>query len=354
MAKSQLRPTLTIRYILASTAVELDGYEMRAINVLLLLSTRQTPEPLHEIEALVRWPTRDVPLAVTRLVHEYLTKGQSRVALYADEHDYPVLAEGTFERFVGFADGSEADEFRREYHRHPDLGPVPDRCIGFLLLSELKEIPPSRRLADLDASMESGRRLDENALDELDAGARSPFGLEKAAIYFVRGSQAPTQDEAIAMLRAKQAELHSKLRDLSARSESAIAKREQVQREKDSIEGDYESLRERSEKRGDKLEKRLQPLFSRAYANLTFERDSQEFVLHQDARAVWDTLDGLNSHGPLKSERFEGARGWREVEMGGPVRIYYRDLVGSRRGVLVSSKEDQAGRDTRYMRDNPG
>ena len=111
---------------------------MIPLNLLLILSSEQKPEPEKEVISLrgIHEDIGSVYFATTRYVQD-LTRGKSEVALYGDEKlNYRLLARS---RFLGFVpqEDPKADEILRSGSLYSE-SERPDTFRGFLHLGDFR------------------------------------------------------------------------------------------------------------------------------------------------------------------------------------------------------------------------
>ncbi len=325
---------------------------MRPINVLLLLSKQQEPYPTNEVLTLQEWAEREliVPLATTRRVYPCLRKGKSKVVVYDDENPNQdlLLAEGVFEGFVG-SKSANWNERVRDYKKHMGSQMLPETLVGFLLLSVF-QIRENKEVGSLNGFLDD-RAVDDAYLQKCESSG-SPFGLEKAAVYFVEGSP-PSGKEKERMLRAKREELHSKIVQLAK-----LWRREKRNVEEQAKKLDREkaiAVQLRNERVEEKAKSReLEEWFvATAFTELDLIRDSKEILLEcLDQQEPRDFLRALNKGGEEHVTRYKPkaiatAKHWKEVKPNGgrnALRVYYSQKTRggtSRYTVLISSKKSQ-------------
>jgi len=165
---------------------------MRQIGLFFRLSYHVKPDPEHELCAL-----EDVCALFGRAVI-LLTRDVSSlapgalVAFGADgEQNGLVLATGRFVEFIDLRSGVGQDLLRTHDLYRAER---PDKAAGFVVLENVELKPAATPLDQLEAWSEAGQRL---------SAATLPAGPGGVSIYFVTGSQQPTDEEKRALLRAR-------------------------------------------------------------------------------------------------------------------------------------------------------
>jgi hypothetical protein len=327
----------------------------RALNMLLLLSSSQSPEPEDEVLEIedVYSDAEEVPFAVSRLPVN-LTDGTSLVTFYGDEAlNHRLLAQGTFRGFVS----SESEDAKRVVKASQiyDYDRLPETFRGFVFLSNYKLLDEVS-IDSLDGLLSDDQVLTEDYLYSHEAINEVEIGKRKNSLYYIRGTRSPLSIEErtlllrseVATLQDKCHQLGEKYRDRSNRAERLIMEKEQLESERAKVTVNR-SPRE-------KILERMGELTKRSFSNLEFYGDSLMILaVHcSHTPGTWDLLNQLNSDLNMPTrydwEKFEGRKGIVEIKLSDPQRVYFKRLSNQKTRVLVSLKKLQ-GRDKQSLKD---
>ena len=235
----------------------------------------------------------------------------------------------------------------------------PASVVGIILVKGFR-IPSDSMVDSLDGYLEDGSRLLQSSLLE-EAYPKHEFGRKGSSIWFVRG-RPPAADETISLLRAKRDELEDKVSQFAGFWRASVG---DVARRRADVDRLEERLSDEEtpelSSRAD-LSGRLSALVERSFPRLDFCRDSLDVLAGYCAAndMTWRLLEELNDSGHAGRSgcecfRFEGAGKWWEAKPARLTRVYFRPANSKndrRTFVLVSLKRDQAGRDTRFLKDH--
>jgi hypothetical protein len=319
--------------------------KMRRIGVLFRLSYQVEPPP--DIETLLLEEICDAQgealLVVTRDLGA-LSPG-SLVALTADDEDFGrLLATARFKNFLPVS-SAEWQQLRRAHPLYRDQ--TPSDPAGFLVLTDVQrrsDLPP---IDVLQAWTADGGRLTADSL---------PIGRDGVSTWVVQGGEAPSSEEAAALLRAarreqahKEGRLRAALAQSSRMAEEMVSLAERLRAEA--------NQRERSTARLSRFGgQKLLPLMTGAFPDLEFCEGTLDAVanLHPGAlKKLGRYLQVLGTAGiavqaPEEAHRCNGAEGWWIWHLGSGDRLYWREGESdARRLVFVEAKADQAGIDRR-------
>lgn len=154
-----------------------------ALNVLLMLSSRQPPQPemeiRHHAEACARGES-PVYLATTRVLSE-LVQGESAVAAWADSGlKNRFLGVGRFEGYLPISSSRAADILK--FHPLYSEAGVPSSIRGFVVLSEVR-LPVEGETLDTFGSTVGGLLRAGDGTKKLSI-ANIPSGPARTAVYF--------------------------------------------------------------------------------------------------------------------------------------------------------------------------
>ena len=156
------------------------------LNVLLMLSSRQAPDPMVEINYHAKeWACGGALafIATTRVLSG-LIPGESAVAFYGDSRmGNEFLGVGQFEGFLPI-ESLRAAEIRTTHELYSKFG-VPVGMRGFVMISRLRR---PRRGETLDAFVSDYQALIRATDKELSTG-NLPDGPSRTAVYFTTGAK---------------------------------------------------------------------------------------------------------------------------------------------------------------------
>lgn len=153
-----------------------EGKKRRPINCLLMVSTKQPPDPVYEIGQLVHQSASggDPVFFITTRLIKGLWPGSSRISFYADARLGNVyLGQGVFESFIllNTPRGLEILNNSKLYRTHG----TPTRSVGFVELTNVRKEGGIITIDDLNGVMTNGKDL---TLDNL------PNSPARVQIYY--------------------------------------------------------------------------------------------------------------------------------------------------------------------------
>jgi len=329
------------------------------LNVLLLLSYDQEPNPDEELLALEEAckNTRDgeVYFATTRDLSSLRDGGE--VAFHGDGRDeHRLLATATFRAFIPFESKKAVSILANDRlygTRHPR------RLRGFVRLSQLQNLRAGTLVDSLGGWLSDGQRL---------TTSRVPSGHARASVYYVKGtgSRGPALEDRLRLSQAKAAELEDKYADTRRLWDEDVA-RQQRRHKLEMVE--LEALIDaeiqaappsRPGGRAGNLANLLALWYEALFPSLRLLPGSAEALLedYTHSRSFSQAFKHLNEDPTLRtplrgSKALAAASGWFRARLGNDLgRLYYRSVRTGRDfrvDVLVSQKDEQ-DRTVLYLR----
>lgn len=329
----------------------------RPINLLLILSSKQLPAPIYEVEQLAKlaYQKSTVLFATTRFVNG-LIPGTSKITLYGDEElKHNLLATGIFEEFItlnspeGESIANSDPLYEKEY---------PITLKGFIRLSLFELFPDNESIDSLNALLETGEFLksDHPIFEEEEI----PFGRQKNSIYYIEdrtGSGKVSASEQINLLECKRRELEDKVHQLASFWQITEDRRRSLKLESeqdlDELFAEIEKLKQNQNQRVDErlIIKIIAKLIRFFYPSIEFIQGSVETLVNRyhAPENVMKLLSDLNtdfqrakSNRPTK--KIQGTKNWYEYSAKKDCRVYFRRMYKSGQchpHVYISEKKRQ-------------
>ena len=159
----------------------------RPLNVLLLLSSEQKPEPIEQIDVLEQESNKNpdgvTHFVTTRRCAESLTPGESTVAFFGDHAEkYKLLGKAIF---LGWFE-KESEEWNEVLHNHPlyRRGNIPDTATLLLKLKDVCRISDGE-IEDLNGVLDDGSSLTFLEVRRIGEYRKDVFGTRFSSFYYL-------------------------------------------------------------------------------------------------------------------------------------------------------------------------